>query len=85
MKSFDLATNDTWQEVLQDSKHLAFDVLKAPPVFVTLTEGDTPSASVVGNEVQSYPEDWDFEMTNNISGQKIWVRSDKPNDIKGVR
>lgn len=86
MQTFDLLLmSDAWTEVLQGSDFLAFDVLEATTVEVYFSETATlPADSAKGNQIASWPNDWDFEMSGLIAGtQRIWLRGNAT--IRGVR
>ena len=86
MQTFDQAITTEWVEVLQGAVSVVFDVIGATQVRVYFTEGTTPDPSERGNQVLTYPTDWDFSAMNMVSPQMIWIRTlEGENRITGVR
>ena len=86
MNTFEATITTDWLEVLQDAESIWFDVLKATEIYVRFTEGDTPAPSDNGNQVLTYPTDWDFSAVGMPSTQKIWLKTlTGSNEIRGVR
>ena len=86
MVTFELQLSETeWTEVLDGNGYLAFDCRAAKPVYFYMAESATPpDASAVGNVVRSWPENWDFVVSNVVAGtQRVWVRGQ--DTIIGVR
>jgi len=86
MKTFSATLSaDEWTEILQGGDALFFDIGSAVSVDITLTEtASTPADSADCNQVQSWPNGWDFAATGLSSGvQRIWVRGGTT--ITGVR
>ena len=85
-----------YTEILQGGTFVVFDILSAQTVEVYFTE--TPGAgehdlgslllgdpgAVDGNEVHSWPHDWDFSLIAvDQPNQFVWVRGNT--SIRGVR
>ena len=86
MKTFELDLNpNEWLEILHGGHFLAFDLVASATVQALFTEGTgTPLASIQGNDVASWGEDWDFSATNMVlGGQCIWVKG--AGIIRGIR
>ena len=85
MNSFDITLTSEWQEILNGSGLIAFDIAgsKAVELYFTETEG-APAASARGTFVQSSPISWDYEGVGfEVNQQYIYARGSGA--IRGVR
>lgn len=76
--------NTAWIEILGGKTALSFDLIGATNVEVLFTEtADTPDPTVEGNLVQSWGDNWDFQITHASINQRVWVKG--TGTIRGVR
>ena len=73
-----------YTEILQGGTFVVFDILSAQTVEVYFTETPGDPGAVDGNEVHSWPHDWDFSLIAvDQPNQFVWVRGNT--SIRGVR
>ena len=86
MKTFETAITTDWLEVLLSAESIWFDVLGATEIYVRFTEEVTPDPADNGNQILTYPTDWDFKAIGMPQGQMIWLKTlDGDNRIRGLR